>query len=139
PSLHDALPILARRGPLHRRRQVDPELNAVEEPAARDQLLGRPLDMKDSGARRHPLGGAVGYQAASARRITVLEGAVDHVGHGLEPAVRVPGGSLRLARTVLDLTHLVHVNEGIEMALVHSVEGAPNRKALTFQAFRRGG
>ena len=41
--------------------------------------------------------------------------AVEHVGDGLEPAVRVPGRALRLAGRVLDLAHLVHVDERVEV------------------------
>ena len=60
----------------------------------------------------------------------MLEGAVDHVGHGLEAAVRVPGGALGLARRVLDLAHLVHVDERVEVGQVDAGEGAADREAL---------
>ena len=50
------------------------------------------------GAGRHPLRRAVRDQAAAARRVLVLEGAVDDVRHRLEAAVRVPRRALRLAR-----------------------------------------
>jgi hypothetical protein len=48
-------------------------------------------------SRGHPLGVAVGDEAAAAVGVLVPEDAVDHVGDGLEAAVRVPGGALGLA------------------------------------------
>ena len=45
----------------------------------------------------HPLGVAVGDEAAAAVGVLVLEDAVDHVGDGLEAAVGVPGRPLGLA------------------------------------------
>src|ERR1700716_866604 len=90
--------------------------------------------MKDPRTRGHPLRGAVGDEAASAGGVLVLKGAVDHVSHGLEAAMRVPRSPLRLAGTVLHLAHLVHVNEGVEVALVEPVKGTPNREAFTFDA-----
>src|SRR5581483_7945045 len=63
----------------------------------------------------------------------MLEDAVDHVRHGLEAAMRVPRGALRLAGRVLHLAHLVHVDEGVEVAKVHPGEGPTDRKALTLE------
>ena len=42
--------------------------------------------------------------------------------------MRVPGGALRLARRVLDLAHLVEVDERIEVGQGDAGEGAANRK-----------
>src|SRR2546425_1011299 len=67
------------------------------------------------------------------------KGAVDHVRDGLEAAVRMPGGAFRFARAVLDLAHLVHVNERIEVALIEPIERAAHRKALALDALRGGG
>ena len=68
----------------------------------------------------------------------MLKDPVDHVGDGLEPAMRVPCRPLRLARTVLHLTHLVHVNEGVEVPLVEPVKGAPHGEALALDTLGRG-
>ena len=67
-------------------------------------------------------------------RIGVLEDAVDHVRDGLEAAVRVPGRALRLTGRVLDLPHLVEVDERIEVREVDAGEGAADREALPFEA-----
>src|SRR5439155_263169 len=128
-----------RWGPLLLRRQADPELDAVEQTAARNQRLRGSFDVKDTGAGGHPLRRTVGDEAASAGRILVLKGAVDHVGDGLEAAVRMPGGAFRLARAILDLAHLVHMNEWVEIALIEPIEGAPYRKTLTLDTVRSGG
>jgi len=111
----------------------------VEQPAADHELLRRRLDVQDAGACRHPLGVAVGDQPAAAVGILVTEGAVDDVGDGLEPAVRVPRGALGLAGAVVDLAHLVHVHERVEPRQVHPGEGAPDREPLALVAGRRGG
>src|SRR6266571_4899176 len=95
--------------------------------------------MEDARAGRHPLRRTIRDEAASAGRILVLKGAVDHVGHRLEAAMRMPGGAFRLARAVLDLAHLVHMNERVEVALIEPIECAPHRKALTLDASRSGG
>ena len=97
-------------------------------------MLGRRLDVQDAGSGRHPLGVAVGDQATAAVRVGVLELAVDHVRDRLEPAVRVPRGALRLARGVIHLAHLVHVDERVERAHVDAGEGAADREALTLVA-----
>jgi hypothetical protein len=96
--------------------QVHPQLDAMEQAAADDQLLGRGLDVQDPAASRHPLRGAVGDHAAAAMGVLVLEGPVDHVGDRLEAPVGVPVGAPRLARGVVDFAHLVHVDEGVEVA-----------------------
>jgi hypothetical protein len=69
----------------------------------------------------------------------VPEYAVDQVREGLEAAVRVPGRALGLARRVLDLTHLVHVDERVQVLQVHAGERAADREALPLEARRRGG
>ena len=128
--------LVARRGELLVPRQVDPELDPVEQPAARHEPLRRLLDVEDPGAGCHPLGVAVGDRPAATVRVLVLERAVHHVGDRLEPAVRVPGRALRLARRVVDLAHLVHVDERVEIGEVDMREGAANREALPFNPVR---
>ena len=121
---------------LVRLRQVHPQLDAVEQPAAGHQLLRWLLDVEDAPARGHPLGVAVGDEPSSADRILVLEGAVDHVGHRLEAPMRVPRGALGLARRVLHLPHLVHVDERVEVAAIDAGEGPVHREPLTLVSRR---
>ena len=111
----------------------------MEQAAADHEFLRRLLDVQDAAARGHPLGVAVGDQAAAAVGVLVPERAVDDVGDGLEPAVRVPRGALGLTRGVVDLAHLVHVHERVEPRQVHPGEGAPDREPLALVAGRRGG
>ena len=84
-------------------------------------------------SRGHPLGVAVGDQAAATDGVHVTKGPVDHVCHRLEATVGVPRGSLGLTRRIFHFTHLVHVDERIEDPAVHAGEGAPDREALPFE------
>ena len=59
------------------------------------------------------------------------EGAVDDVGDGLETTVRVPVGATRLVGGVVDLTHLIHVDERVEISGGDSPEGATYGEALS--------
>ena len=111
----------------------------MEQPAADDQRLGRRLDVEDAAARGHPLGSAVGDDAAAAVGVLVLEGAVEHVGDGLEAPVRVPVGAPRLAGAVVDRAHLVHVDERVELFGGHACECPPHGEALAFEAAGRRG
>ena len=131
--------LVVRRQPLVGLRQVDPELEAVEQAALGDEPLRRGLDVQQAAAGGHPLGVAVGDGAAAAVAVLVVEDAVDHVGDGLEAAVRVPRRALGLAGRVLDLTHLVHVDERVEAGRVDAGERAADGEALPLVALRRGG
>jgi hypothetical protein len=128
--------LVLRRDHLVLRRQVDPELKAVEEPAAGDELFGRCLDVENARPGGHPLRVAVRDEPATTRRVVVSDDAVDHVGHRLKPTVRVPGRPLRLARPILDCPHLVEVDEGVELSETEPSEGAPDGKPLAFEAAR---
>ncbi|MPN05245.1 hypothetical protein SDC9_152495 [bioreactor metagenome] len=66
------------------------------------------------------------------------ERAVDDVGDRLEAAVRVPVGAPGLTRGVLDLAHLVHVDERVEQFVRHPGEGAADREALALERAGRG-
>ena len=99
-----------------------------------DELLGRGLDVEDAGTGRHPLGVAVADDAAAAVGVLVHHGPVDHVGDGLETAMGVPRRSLRLAGGVVDLAHLIEVDERVEVGQIDPVEGPPDREALALEA-----
>ena len=63
----------------------------------------------------------------------MLEGAVDDVGDGLEPAVGMPGRALGLSGRILDLTHLVHVHEGVQAIEPDAGEGPAHRESLALE------
>lgn len=71
-------------------------------------------------------------------RVGVAQRTVQHVGDRLEAAVRMPGRALRLARCVLHLTHLVEVDERVEVGEVHALEGAADGEAFALEAARGG-
>ncbi|CAM5425528.1 hypothetical protein STANM309S_00188 [Streptomyces tanashiensis] len=58
--------LVARGHHLVLRREVHPQLEAVEEAAGHDEVLRRRLDVEQARAGRHPLGVAVGDGAATA-------------------------------------------------------------------------
>src|SRR5262249_34930740 len=76
---------VSRRLHLFFRRQVEPELEAAHAPFA----LLRHLGMDDAARGAHPLHVAGAECAGVAVVVLVLYVAVEHVGHGLEAAVRV--------------------------------------------------
>ena len=131
--------LVAGRGHLQAAGQVHPELDAVEGAADGDDLLRGSLLVEDPAARGHPLRVAIGDHAAATVGVLVLEGAVEHVGDGLEPAVRVPRRAPGRARLPLHLAHLVHVDERVEIAEVDAGEGAAHGEALALVALRGGG
>ena len=111
----------------------------MEESARLDQPFRRLLDMEDAGTCRHPLRIAVGDDATAAVRIGVLEDPIDHVGHGLEAAMRVPWRALRLTGRVFHLAHLVEMDERIEVLQRHPGERAPDREPLPLEPAWRVG
>ena len=119
------------------RGQVHPQLNAMEQPPGHDERLGWRLNVENALAGRHPLRGAVPDDTTATVRVLVLKGAVDHVGDRLESPVGVPRRALRLPRRVLDLPHLVHVDERIEVRQIDAGESAAHGEALPLQATRR--
>ena len=119
--------------------QVDPQLQAVEQATGLDQRRGRGLDVQEAVTRGHVLRAAVVDGAATAMRVLVDELAVDEVGERLEAAVRVPGRALRLAGRVLDLAHLVHVDERVEDLHRHPGEGTMHRESLALESGGRRG
>ena len=110
----------------------------MEQTAAGDEALGRPLDVQDPRPGGHPLGVAVGDDPATAVRVLVLEDPVEHVGHRFEPAVRMPRRSLGLPRRVLDLTHLIHVDEWVEVGQIDAGERPADGESLPLEPGRRG-
>src|ERR1035437_246321 len=96
----------------------------MEQTTGDNQVLRRLLDMQDPATGGHPLGVAVGDCAATAEGVLVVEDAVDDVRDSFEATVRVPRGSLGLTRCVLDLAHLVEMDERVEQREVHAGEGS---------------
>ena len=92
--------LVARRGHLQRRGQVDPELDGVGRAPAPVHPLGRQLVVEDATAGGHPLGVALADHAAAAIGVVVGDLAVEDVAHGLEAAVRMPGRALGLFGSV---------------------------------------
>ena len=125
--------LVARMRQLVLTRQVHPQLHTVEQPTRLDEVLRRSLDVQDPGARGHPLRVSAADGATAAARILVLHDPVDHVGHRLESAVRMPRRSLRLTGCVFDLAHLIHMNERVEQGEVYTGECSPNRETLTLE------
>lgn len=64
------------------------------------------------------------------------EPSVDHVGDGFEAAMGVPTRPARFAGFVFDLTHLIHVDERVQLGGRHTGEGADDGEA--FPSYPRG-
>ncbi len=109
-------------------------MEAVKKPAGRDQGFRWLLDVQETGTGGHPLGITVGDRSAAALGVLMLEGAVDHVGHRLETTMGMPGGAFGLSRRILDFTHLVEMDERIELVEGDAGERSPDRKSLAFKS-----
>ncbi len=66
------------------------------------------------------------------------ERSVDDVRHRLEAAMGVPVGPARLAGGVVDLAHLVHVDERVELSEADAGERPSHWKALALGPSRSG-
>ena len=128
--------LVPRRDQLLVARQVDPQLDAVEQATLGDQPLRRRLDVQQARPGGHPLRVAVGDRPAAALAVLVVEDAVHDVGDRLEAPVRVPRRALGLARRILHLTHLVHVDERVQPPEVHAGERPADREALALEPAR---
>ena len=87
-DLRRAEVLVARLRHLELRRQVDPELEAAHAPVGAGP---RHLLVHDAAAGRHPLHVAGADRAGVADAVAVVDLAGQHVGDGLDAAVRVPG------------------------------------------------
>ena len=88
--------------------------------------------MDDASACGHPLNVAGIELAAIARGVFVLELAVEQVRDGLESAMRVIGRADRLAGRVVDRTHFIEQEKGIEQRQFRRRKGPPDDKAAAF-------
>ena len=68
----------------------------------------------------------------------VLDRAVNDVGHGLETAVRMPGGTLGFARCVLDCAQVVEQQEWIGALELRAREGPSHLEASALEVAGRG-
>jgi hypothetical protein len=91
--------------------------------------LGRKLRVHDAGTGGHPLHVAGADVSPMARRVLVLPVTLEEVGDRLEAAVRMVRRSDRLARAVLDRTHLVEEEEGVDLHQTWRGEGTANDEA----------
>ena len=120
--------LVARRRHLQRRRQVGPELEAVH-PARR--VAVRHLLVEDAAAGGHPLHVARTERALVAQAVGVVDRAGQHVGDGLDAAVRVP----RKARLVVGrpvVAEVVQQQERVVLAGIAEAERAAQMDAGTF-------
>ena len=121
------------------RRQVHPQLHAVRRTAGAQGALARHLVVQDARACGHPLRVALADDAAATVGVVVGDLAVEHVGDGLEPAVRVPRRALRLAGRVLHGPELVEQEERIgEVEVDAARERSPDLEAGALDGVVRG-
>jgi len=125
--------LIARRDHLVPRRQVHPHLEPVDAPAVLPNRLRRHLGVHHSTPGRHPLDVAGGDPAAVPGGVLVLERSLEHVGHRLEPAVRMIGRSHGLARAVVGRTHLVEEEKRIHQIQSRGRERTPHHETAAFE------
>ena len=123
--------LVARRRHLQRRRQVGPQLEAVHAPL---RVSLRHFLVENAAPGRHPLHVAGAELAAVSQAVAVVDAARQHVGDGLDAAVRMPGKSGPIVLRPI-VAEVVEQEEGIELARLPEAEGAPQLHA---RAFDRG-
>ena len=123
--------LIARRRHLVRRRQIGPELEAVH--AALGVAL-RHFLVENAAPGRHPLHVAGAEVAAVAQAVAVLDVSRQHIGDGLDAAMRMPGeaGAIVVRPIVAEV---IEQQERIELLGVAEAEGAAQMHA---GAFNRG-
>ena len=120
--------LIARRRHLQRRRQVGPELEAVH---AALRVALRHLLMQDAAAGRHPLHVAGAERAAVAEAVAVVDRAGEHVGDGLDAAMRMPREAGEVVVRVV-VAEIVEQQERIELAGVAEPKRAAQLHARAF-------
>src|SRR5689334_9047763 len=80
--------LVTRRGPLERRGQIGPELEAVH---ASSWIALWHLLMDNPAASSHPLDVARRNRAAIAHAVTMLHRSSQHISNGFNPPMRMPG------------------------------------------------
>ena len=94
--------------------------------------------MQNPRASRHPLSVAIGDGSTTTVIISVIKNSIDDVGNRFETSMRMPRSSLRFTRGVLNFTHLIQVNERIEIGKVDAGECSTNWESFTFETLWRG-
>ena len=112
--------LVARVGHFELRGQVGPQLEAVH--AAVLVALGHLL-VQNAAAGGHPLHVACGHAALVAERVAVGDLTGQHIGDGLDAAMRVPGEAGQIIRGIL-VAKIVEQQERIELAGLAEAEGA---------------
>ena len=100
--------------------------------AALRVALGHLL-VQDAAAGRHPLHVAGGHFALVAQAVAVLDRAGQHVGDGLDPAVRMPGKSRQVIFRIV-VAEIIQQQERIEILGLAETEGALQLYAGAFDA-----
>ena len=110
--------LVARRHHLQPRRQVRPQLEAVHAAAL---VALRHFLVQDAAAGGHPLHVARPHAAAIAQAVAMLHGPGQHVGDGLDAAVRMPGETGHIVVRPL-VAEIVEQEKRIEFARIAEAE-----------------
>jgi hypothetical protein len=125
--------LVARRRHLQRRGEVGPQLETVHSPL---RIPLRHLLVKNAAPGRHPLHVTRPERPAVAEAVTVLHGAGEHVGDGLDPPMRMP----RETREEIGgpvVAEVVEQQERIEVAGIPEPERTPELDARPLDGGRR--
>src|SRR5438045_7840247 len=79
--------------------------------------------VENAAARRHPLHVTRGHLALVAQAVAMLDRAGEHVGDGLDAAMRMPGKSRQIILRIF-IAEIVQQQEGIEILRFAETEGA---------------
>ena len=111
--------LIARSRHLERGGQVGPQLEAVHAPL---RVALRHFLMQDAAAGGHPLHVACAHLTLVAEAVAVLDGAGEHIGDGLDAAVRMPGKAGAVVIGVV-VAEIIEQQERVELAGRAEAEG----------------
>jgi len=117
-----------RRGVLERFGQGHPELQPVGAMGTAQEILRRPLGVDDAAPGRHPVDGARLDPLHDAGRVAVHDRALEQVGEGRQPDVRMRPDVVMGTGSDVDRTEVVEEDERPDGAPIGRGQEAPNHE-----------
>jgi hypothetical protein len=117
-------------------RQGDPCLDTEQVEALGAEFRCGPFGMRDAATRRHPVDGAGADRLHRAQTVAVHDLALEQVGDGRQPDMRMGPHIQPVADQEFRRSHLVEEDEGADHAPLDRRQGPPDLKAADIAGTR---